>query len=248
VHADDYYKVLGVDRSASAADITKAYRKLALKHHPDKNPDNREEAEAAFKSISEAYSVLSDAEKKREYAAASTPSSVRRPWAKEGASLRCAWPSGTPVMVRSLEKAADHNGRLGKIVDFDASRSRYIVFLDDGNTLSLRPENIVQKCTIEVAGLSLKPELNGKVARVTGYDDQTGRYMVLLNSPPVALALQRINCILCLGACVYLEGLTSDDYNGQMAQIEAVDRAAGRYTVRCKSGEEVKVRFDKVIC
>jgi len=160
-------------------------------------------------------------------AAASTPSSVRRPWAKEGASRHCAWPSGMPVMVRSLEKATQHNGRLGKIVKFDDFSSRYTVLLEDGNTLSLRPDNFMQKCHIEVAGLTSKPELNGKVASVTGYDDQTGRYMVLLSSPPVALALQRINCIVCLDACVTLEG---------------------RYTVRCQSGEEIKVRFDKVIC
>jgi len=181
-------------------------------------------------------------------ATASTPNSVRRPWAKEGASRHCAWPSGMPVMVRSLEKATDHNGKFGKLGEFDESRSRYTVFLDDGITLSLMPENFMQKCKIEVAGLSRKPELNGKVASVTGYDDQTGRYMVLLSSPPVALALQRVNCILCLGAVVVLEGLTSELYNGQKAQIEAVDRAAGRYTVRCESGEELKVRFDRVIC
>ncbi len=62
----DYYQVLGVDRSASAADLKSTYRKLALEYHPDRNPDNPE-AEERFKSISEAYSVLSDPEKKRMY-------------------------------------------------------------------------------------------------------------------------------------------------------------------------------------
>lgn len=62
----DYYEVLGVDRSASADDIKKAYRKLAIKYHPDKNPGNKE-AEEKFKEAAEAYSVLSDAEKKARY-------------------------------------------------------------------------------------------------------------------------------------------------------------------------------------
>ncbi len=62
----DYYKILGVDKKASADDIKKAYRKLALKHHPDKNPGNKE-SEEKFKKISEAYAVLSDPEKRNQY-------------------------------------------------------------------------------------------------------------------------------------------------------------------------------------
>ena len=63
----DYYEVLGVKKDATSDEIRKAYKKLAIKWHPDKNPDNKEEAEKRFKEISEAYSVLSDAEKKKEY-------------------------------------------------------------------------------------------------------------------------------------------------------------------------------------
>lgn len=64
--ADDYYKTLGVEKNADAEDIKKAYRKLALKYHPDRNPNNRE-AEEKFKKISEAYAVLSDPEKRKQY-------------------------------------------------------------------------------------------------------------------------------------------------------------------------------------
>ena len=62
----DYYEVLGVDKSASAEEIKKAYRKLAVKYHPDKNPGDKE-AEEKFKEAAEAYSVLSDADKKARY-------------------------------------------------------------------------------------------------------------------------------------------------------------------------------------
>ena len=65
--AKDYYAILELDRNASTNDIKKAYRDLAKKWHPDKNPDNRENAEVKFKLIAEAYGVLSDEEKKQKY-------------------------------------------------------------------------------------------------------------------------------------------------------------------------------------
>ena len=60
----DYYKILEIDRNATEIDIKKAYKKLAVKWHPDKNPTNKDEAERKFKEISEAYQVLSDPQKK----------------------------------------------------------------------------------------------------------------------------------------------------------------------------------------
>ena len=62
----DYYEVLGVNRDADADVIKKAYRKLAMKYHPDRNPGNSE-AEEKFKELSEAYEVLSNADKKAAY-------------------------------------------------------------------------------------------------------------------------------------------------------------------------------------
>nr|MBP7497993.1 DnaJ domain-containing protein [Bacteroidales bacterium] len=62
----DYYEVLGVSKDADEAQLKSAYRKLALKYHPDKNPNNKE-AEEKFKEAAEAYEVLSNAEKRKNY-------------------------------------------------------------------------------------------------------------------------------------------------------------------------------------
>ena len=63
----NYYDILNVSKDASDKDIKKAYRKLAIKWHPDKNPNNKNEAENKFKEISKAYSVLSDKDKRKKY-------------------------------------------------------------------------------------------------------------------------------------------------------------------------------------
>lgn len=63
---EDYYKLLGVEKTATAQEIKKAYRKLALKYHPDRNPGNKE-AEEKFRQVSEAYEVLSNEEKRAKY-------------------------------------------------------------------------------------------------------------------------------------------------------------------------------------
>lgn len=62
----DYYEILGVDKSAGDAELKRAYRKLAMKYHPDRNKGN-EEAEKKFKEASEAYEVLRDPQKRQRY-------------------------------------------------------------------------------------------------------------------------------------------------------------------------------------
>jgi molecular chaperone DnaJ len=63
----DYYEILGVTKNTDAKAIKKAYKRLAMKHHPDRNKDNKEAAEKTFKEIQKAYSILSDEQKRQAY-------------------------------------------------------------------------------------------------------------------------------------------------------------------------------------
>src|SRR3954462_2186177 len=80
----DYYKILGVDKGADAEAIKKAYRKLAAKYHPDKNPGNKA-AEDRFKEINEANEVLSDPEKRKRY------DELGANWNQQGGSQGGPW-------------------------------------------------------------------------------------------------------------------------------------------------------------
>ena len=80
--AEDYYKILGVDKKASVDEIKKSYRKLALKYHPDRNQGNKS-AEEQFKKISEAYAVLGDAEKRKQYDSFGSQEAFNRNFSRE---------------------------------------------------------------------------------------------------------------------------------------------------------------------
>jgi curved DNA-binding protein CbpA len=350
IHSDDYYKVLGVERSANDHEIGKAYKKMALKHHPDKNPDNKEKAEENFKLITEAYDVLSNADKRKTYdqfgkgglqngggggpgggvsfqqaddifkaffggqdpfsmffsqdddgfggmGGKGGPRVVFRSGpggggmggmggmpggmffdmggggmggmpgmggmgkgmgSKGAAPQRRAptpayvLPDHTTVTIRGLVKAQEHNGKTGKISGWDDQKSRYSVSLERDETLSLRPSNLTQRCDVEITGIESQPQLNGQLAEVLNYIDEQNRYQVKLKVKMEGgrdvIGVRPDNVIFQKGTRVIVTGLSNAEFNGQMAQIQDVDREAMRYTVNLQSGKAIKIKLENVLC
>jgi curved DNA-binding protein len=114
----DYYKILGVDRKASADDIRKAYRKLAMQHHPDKNPGDKK-AEDKFKEINEAYQVLSDDQKRSRYdQLGSAYSNFRTSGGRPGDFQWDDWFQQNAQQQRGYANAEDPFGGAGGFSDF----------------------------------------------------------------------------------------------------------------------------------
>jgi len=362
IHSEDYYKVLGVDRGADEKEIAKAYKKLALKHHPDKNPDNKAQAEEHFKKITEAYEALSSADKRKMYDqfgkqgmqgggggggnggvsfqqaddifkaffGGQDPFSMffdgdgggmggmggmgsmggkggGRPrvvfqgggggmpgmggmggmggmpggmfdmggmggmegmmggmggfpgsskGGGKGAPRKAPMPphalqEGTTVTIRGLTKAAEHNSKIGKIAGWNEQKGRYEVSLDREETLSLRPSNLTQRCSVEVTGIESQPGLNGSTGEVINFNDESGRYMVKLRQKMEngrdTIGLQPQNLLLQKSTRVIVTGLSNEQHNGQMAQIIEVDREALRYTVQCQNGKQIKIKLENVL-
>jgi curved DNA-binding protein len=116
----DYYNILGISRSASTEEIRKAYRKLAMQYHPDRNPDNKQ-AEERFKEINEAYQVLNDPQKRAHY---DRVGSAYSNWQQRGApsggfdwgQWASGFPGGTRVEYSDLNDLFGGNG--GSFSDF----------------------------------------------------------------------------------------------------------------------------------
>src|SRR5690349_16279868 len=114
----DYYKILGVERNASEDEIRKAYRKMAMQYHPDRNPNDKQ-AEERFKEINEAYQVLNDRTKRSHYDRLGSDYSA---WQSRGGRGDFNWgdyAGGTPGGTRvNMEDFEDVFGGAGGISDF----------------------------------------------------------------------------------------------------------------------------------
>ena len=152
---------------------------------------------------------------------------------------------GTKVIVRGLVNAAHHNGKEGIVCAYEPDSGRYAVALPDGNTISVRSENLLQAIGVMIIDLQGRGELNGLIGRIVGSDGLEQRYHVSVRGQVMALA--PTNALLPNGARVRVQGLEQQpQYNGLVGVVVDVDRTAKRYVVVMGSEHQLRVRFDNV--
>eukprot|EP00441_Pelagodinium_beii_P034194 CAMPEP_0197648634 /NCGR_PEP_ID=MMETSP1338-20131121/27873_1 /TAXON_ID=43686 ORGANISM="Pelagodinium beii, Strain RCC1491" /NCGR_SAMPLE_ID=MMETSP1338 /ASSEMBLY_ACC=CAM_ASM_000754 /LENGTH=340 /DNA_ID=CAMNT_0043222671 /DNA_START=102 /DNA_END=1124 /DNA_ORIENTATION=- len=223
IKADDYYKVLGVSRDATEAELTKAYRKLALKHHPDKNQDNKEEAEENFKRVTEAYDTLRDVEKRKIYDQVG----------KEGlqGSFNGAGDAGFQGQGVTAEQAEMIFGSLfgGSKGGRQSSGTTRIVFGGPGD---FGGEGMAGMAgmpgdAIDLESLFQSMGMGGIPSR------QAKRQRSQRPSP----------CALVQGKTVALHGLSkATEHNGKSGEVLSYDEARGRYEIQVEDGPVIWVR------
>ena len=158
VQFEDYYKILGISRDAKEAEIKKAYRKLAREYHPDRNQKNKEEAEAKFKKINEAYDVLSNFEKRAQY--------DRLGRIPHGSEFRP--PPGFDFDMNSQHNFADIFNLFFNTGGAGASESNNIFGFGGGGGMAVKGENLQSTLQLTLAeayqGITKKIRLAGQEA------------------------------------------------------------------------------------
>jgi curved DNA-binding protein len=189
----DYYEILGVKKDSSTQDIKKAYRKLAMKYHPDRNKGDKE-AEAKFKKISEAYAVLSDSEKRKQYDTFGA-SGFQQRYSQEdifrgfdlgdilkefglggmGGGFRSSGGQGSPFETFFFQSGGPGSGRTsfrssaqqpvkGNDVTYELSVSLNEILNGSEKTISLRRENKTENVSVKIP----KGIKSGQKLRLTG--------------------------------------------------------------------------------
>lgn len=358
--SNDYYEILGCPRNADEATLKKAYRKLAVKWHPDKNPDN-EEATKNFQKVSEAFATLSDPKKRQMYdqygeegARAADQmgdnvggmpggfagfggrpggggggvhhmsqeeaaeffahafgggdpfggmfggmggmgggpgirftssrggggfggmggdpfmemlgggmggsvrgmggmpggmGSVRHSMSSVAPKAYDVIPQGTIVSLKGLVNAAIHNGDRGVIKKYIPSTKRYVVELEDEDeTLSVKPENLLQHVHVHIHDIQSQPELNGKTGTVITWCPNKGRYNIYVASMKKVVSLKPGNVILENGTVARLSGLESrPEMNGRWGTIKEWIRDSNKYDVQLSASQIIRVKVENMI-
>jgi curved DNA-binding protein CbpA len=266
VKSDDYYKVLGVSKGASDAEIKKAYRKQAVKWHPDKNPTGKEEAEANFKRVAEAYEVLSDGDDRAAYdkwgkdsvknggggggGGFSRGGGHRGGGGMDPNDLFAQFFGGQDPFGGGMGGGRDPFGG-GGMGGFSGMGGPGVSFMHTANGVpqgsrpgsarrrTKEPNGLISNGTkVQLSGLSANGgALNGSSGTIASFDEGNGRYVVQISGGD-KLALRPANLMQLIRG-VKMTGLESrKDLNGKTADILGWDAANERYTLSVFSSSE----------
>jgi len=222
--AEDHYKALGLQSGATDKEIGTAFKRLALKYHPDKNLDNSQSAEAAFKGITKAYDILRDPEKRHRYDNSRNTFSF-------ASSGHC---TSNPGTLGSSERAdelykrffgGDFGGGRSTVNDLDISSIFRFNEKPKSKSakVSAKSDNITPVyqvlggTSIVIHGLANKTEHNGKSATVREWNAEKGRYQVALNCGGVLYVRPQNITQLCHVQVTCFE--SRPELHGKMAEV-----------------------------
>ena len=261
-----YYDILGINKTANEKTIKKAYRNLALKYHPDKNIENKDLSEKKFKEVNEAYSILSNKEKRRIYDNFGTDGlrnnfsdvsafnfSEFNPFSKFSNfnpfyenSFHLA--KYTQIILKQLNKS-DLNGRIGKIESFNRLTSRYTILLPkERRKISVQFKNIQQLVPVQITNIESQIYKKGCII---GFLTKKDRYIIkIFNAEKTKrIALKKQNIVLSKNTLVLIKlvGLNSQRFNGMFGRIDKYDYNIERYIVTLENNKKIRIKNENLI-
>ena len=262
--SSDYYKILGINKSAKPEEIKKAYRKLALKWHPDKNQKNKSQAKIAeenFKKIGEAYEILSDKSKRKQYDMYGKDSFINGMSDANSYNYGDFIPKGGRVFNMNNGNVKFSTFTFSNPSDifdkFFASDSFGFADPFGESNMYIKRETFtkpnsktnteLQKNTkIIIHNLQKQGDLNGHSGTIINYNSDTKRYRVRLSDGKI-ISLKYSNIIEMVPK-VKISNLTSKiEYNNKTGDIIDWDNVTKRFKVRLFSGPILSIKSENII-
>lgn len=199
----NYYEILGIPKNSDIDTIKKAYKKLAIQYHPDKNVNNKEKAEEEFKKINEAYSVLSDSDKRYKYDnfGKSIPSHFSRNNAYQ--IFKQFFKTG-PSMFNIKINQTDYGNNINFTTKtFTKNTSTHISYINSKKQDIESPCQIKNNTEIMITKLISKPEINNKLGNIINYNINKDRYLVQIYNYTQPIFLKRCNIQQIIPVTIY---------------------------------------------
>lgn len=159
--------------------------------------------------------------------------------------------AGTIVSLKDLSSKPEYNGDRGVVRKYNAQKKRYLVELEDsesGETLSVKPENLLQHVHVQLHDIQSQPELNGKTGTVITWCQTKERYNIYVASMKKVFGLKPGNVVLSNGIVARVHGLENrPELNGKWGTIKGWVEESNKYDVQISSNQIIRVKMENII-